>query len=194
MGATLFAVGERGAEAAAGYNLDQCANGPLATPVQCTGSQWSNQNLNEQHSHWHEGDSVPFRILVTGTDLGSHELDIAFDWLEGGNHAYDYLTTFNRTEGDADPCSAVAGCDSDPDDGSSDAPDDTFPIPQGTTNTANGVTQVAGVISAWNATIDDVEYLPSLTGTQAPSSTAFDHVHFHGHRDHRVRLGRPYRY
>ena len=48
-------------------DLDQCANGPAATPVACTGANWQNGNLNAGNSHYIEGQSVPYRAIFTGT-------------------------------------------------------------------------------------------------------------------------------
>ena len=56
-----------------------------------------------QNSHYREGDSVPFRATLTGLDTTatSHTLVIQYDTLQSDKHAYDYLTSYNRTEGTA---------------------------------------------------------------------------------------------
>ncbi|MGH3368860.1 MAG: hypothetical protein ACRDPR_02565, partial [Nocardioidaceae bacterium] len=78
----------------------------------CSGANWVNGNLNPNNSHYREGDSVPFRMRMTGfTTTGPHTLVIEYDnTRSNGAHAYDYLTSYNRTETSADPCSGVAGC------------------------------------------------------------------------------------
>jgi uncharacterized repeat protein (TIGR01451 family) len=110
------------ARAAQGIDLDQCANGTLASPVTCLSSPtgWQNGDLNSQNSHLREGDSVPFRVILTGLEGTSHTLVIQYDTLASGKHAYDYLTRWNRTTG-GDPCSGVTGC--------SGAPSGTATIP-----------------------------------------------------------------
>jgi hypothetical protein len=95
-------------------NLDQCANGAVGgVPVPCTGAAWQNGNLNHNQAHYNEGESIPYRIVFSDMVIGStNTVTIEWDTTEnsGGNHAIDYLTTFNRTETTADPCSGVAGC------------------------------------------------------------------------------------
>src|SRR5439155_23457155 len=60
-------------------NLDQCANGPLSGPVPCTGSAWQNGNLNANEAHYREGESIPFRVVLSGVSAGTHTLDIEYD-------------------------------------------------------------------------------------------------------------------
>jgi len=93
-------------------NLDQCRNGPYDAKVPCTGSAWANGNANATQAHYLEGDSLPYRLkfenLATGTTI--HAVTIEWDTTKGGKHAFDYVTSFDRTETDADPCSDVTGC------------------------------------------------------------------------------------
>src|SRR6266550_8495392 len=96
-------------------NLDQCRNGgstPVVTPVQCVDSAWQNGNLGAENSHYREGDSVPFRAVLTNLDASAgntHTLVIQYDTLQGGKHAYDYLTSFDATETNADPVHDISG-------------------------------------------------------------------------------------
>lgn len=95
-------------------NLDQCANGAVGgAAVPCSGIAWQNGNLNQNQAHYHEGESIPYRIVFSGMLTGStNTVTIEWDTTEnsGGNHAIDYLTTFDRTETTANPCSGVADC------------------------------------------------------------------------------------
>ncbi|MFN2613771.1 MAG: hypothetical protein ABR552_03000, partial [Actinomycetota bacterium] len=92
-------------------NLDQCANGPLASPARCIDTQWVNGNLGASKAHYFEGDSIPYRLVMTGVPTtGSHTVTIQWDALKAGKHAIDYITSFNRTETNADPCHGVSGC------------------------------------------------------------------------------------
>src|SRR5690349_2184134 len=80
-------------------NLDTCANGPTSTPVQCTGESWDNGNLNASKSHYAEGDSVPYRTVFENLVVGhTYTISIEYDTTQGGKHAFDYLTSFDRTE------------------------------------------------------------------------------------------------
>src|SRR5882724_10846789 len=92
-------------------NIDQCRNGQISAPVQCAGSAWVNGNLGGENSHYREGDSVPFRATLTGIDTSvtTHTLTIQYDTLQSGKHAYDYLTSYNRTETTADATTDVSG-------------------------------------------------------------------------------------
>ena len=77
-----------------------------ANPAGCAASDdWVNGNLNENNSHYREGDSVPFRTKLTNLTAGtSYSFTIGYDTIQGGKHAYDYLTSYNRTEPGANPC------------------------------------------------------------------------------------------
>src|SRR3989442_7785824 len=134
-------------------NLDQCANGPLSGPVHCNSdpTQWVNGNLNGNQAHFFEGDSIPYRMRFSGLGTGagvSHTVTIGWDTTKGGKHAFDYLTSFDRTETTADPCSGVAGCGS----------PTTFAIPPDGNFTAacTGCTQVPGVFTLYNGLITSV--------------------------------------
>jgi uncharacterized repeat protein (TIGR01451 family) len=133
-------------------NIDQCRNGTVGAPVQCADSAWTNGDLGTQNSHYREGDSVPFRATLTGLDTGlaSHTLTIQYDTLQSGKHAYDYLTSFNRTETTADPTTGISGL----------SVGNCFTIPIDTTiHFANpGSTQASGCIKIWNGTITNVVY------------------------------------
>ena len=90
------------------YDIDQCANGAIgSTDLVCTGDNWQNGNLNRNNSHYVEGQSVPYRLKLSNIDFGTHVVRIAWDVTHQDKHAFDYLTTYNRTETDANPCSGV---------------------------------------------------------------------------------------
>jgi uncharacterized repeat protein (TIGR01451 family) len=145
-------------------NIDQCRNGTIDAPVQCINSAWQNGNLGETNSHYREGDSVPFRAVLTNLDDSagnSHTLVIQYDTLQSGTHAYDYLTSFNRTETTANPIADISAAS-----GSGTC----FPIPIDLTIAfANpGSTQAPGCISIWNGTITNVTYgIADATGQRS---------------------------
>jgi uncharacterized repeat protein (TIGR01451 family) len=137
-------------------NLDQCRNGTVASPAPCTdhagNTGWENGNAGQSNSHWFEGDSIAYRLKFTDLAIGAHTVTFEWDTTQGGLHAIDYLTTFNRTETTADPCSGISGC------GSSS----TFPIPVDPNVTAGGVTPIAGSFTLYNGTITNASaYTPS---------------------------------
>jgi uncharacterized repeat protein (TIGR01451 family) len=107
----VFMPGASVAAQQGGVNLDQCANGALGSPSSCPPG-WQNGNLNPQNSTYREGDSVPFRAILTGLQSGQHTLVIQYDTTQGGKHAYDYLTSFSRTVPGVDPCDGIASCNS----------------------------------------------------------------------------------
>jgi uncharacterized repeat protein (TIGR01451 family) len=133
--------------APAAASLDQCADGttlPLPATA-CSGStDWVNGDLNEAKSIYREGDSVPFRMLLSGlSGPGSHSLIFQWDTTKSGKHAYDYLTSYDRTVSGADPCAGISGCGSPA----------TFPIPA---DTHDPKVQVAGDLTCFNCTITTV--------------------------------------
>src|SRR5439155_19264961 len=95
-------------------NLNQCKNGAPSSHVACIQSTgaWQNGNLGATNSHYRENDSVPFQVLLTGmggSNAGPHTLDINWAETAGSKHAYDYLTSYNRTETTADACAGFLG-------------------------------------------------------------------------------------
>src|SRR5438874_4953441 len=130
-------------------NIDQCRNGQITAPVQCIDNAWQNGNLGPENSHYREGDSVPFRAVMTNLDTSiTHTLVIQYDTLQQGTHAHDYLTAYNATETNADPVHDISGTTT----------GNCFPIPVDLTNTfANpGSTQEPGCIQIYNGTITGV--------------------------------------
>jgi len=93
-------------------NLDGCANGDFGAPELCTGANWENGNLNAGKSHYFEGDSVPYRTIFENLTAGNtYTITIEYDTTQGGDHAFDYLTSFDRTEPTPgnDPCTRKVG-------------------------------------------------------------------------------------
>src|SRR5215216_167587 len=144
-------------------NLDQCAN--LGTTCDTgTSSQWQNGNLGQSQATYFEGDSVPYRSVFTGLEAGeTYTVVIEYDTTQSGKHAIDYLTSFDRTETTADPCSGVVGVPS--------CIESTFPIPLDPNVSGAGVTQLGGqVFSIYNGTITGTSAY-TLTGTYGGNSS-----------------------
>src|SRR5262245_12505517 len=159
-----------GAFAAGGANLDQCANGAFGSTQDCPGAaasdgNWQNGDLNANNSHFREGDSVPFRIVFSGLS-GSNSVTIHWQVTNTpAQHAYDYLTTWNRTVTSANPCDGVASC-------VLASPTSTKAIPADPTLAAGcGFlgSQIAGVFTMWGGTISSVSAY-GLSGC-APTSS-----------------------
>jgi hypothetical protein len=114
-GLLAFSILPSAVNAAAGpsANLDQCQNGALGPPVVHTSPcDWVNGDLNPAHSHFREGESVPFRMVVSGLTPGStvHSITIGYDITHSSKHAYDYLTSFQRIAETVDPCAGISPC------------------------------------------------------------------------------------
>ena len=146
--ATLVAPAGVALAANPSADLDQCANGPApSSPTNgCNPDEWVDGNLGASKSIYREGDSIPYRMRFDNLSLGSHDVIVQWDTTKAGKHAIDYLTTWNRTVADADPCVGVSGC------GAST----TFPIPDDPQVTGAGVTPVAGVFTIFGGTVTAV--------------------------------------
>lgn len=163
-------------EAATTLNIEQCANGPLSSPIHCdvTGANdgYTRGNLVSSKSHYFEGDSVPIRITSENLPLGSYTVTIGYDFTKGGKYATDYLTDYDRTESVMNnPCVGIQGCNL----GSFT----TFPIPvdSDVTNgfdqmsgTGDDITQIPGVFTCFGCTITGVSSY-TLTGSVAGDSS-----------------------
>lgn len=157
--------------ALATYDLDQCRNSLITSPVQCAdlggNLGWVNGNAGASNAHWAESQFVPFRARLGGLTLGTHTMVISWDSLTSdmAAHTMDYIGTYNYTETDADPCSGVAGCTL--------ASGLTFPVPFDTEtvtnqinpNTGGFIQQIPGVLTIWGGEITSAVY------------TAPDHPH-----------------
>ena len=131
-------------------DLDQCANDPAPSPhtdgCNTSATQWVNGNLGASKSIYFEGDSIPYRMKFDNLPLSSHTVIIEWDTTKSSKHAIDYITTWNRTVADSDPCLGVSGCSA----------STTFPIPADPQVTGAGVTQAAGHFTFFGGTITSV--------------------------------------
>ena len=140
-------------------DLDQCGNDPAPSPstdgCNTAATQWENGNLGASKSVYFEGDSVPYRMKFDNLSLASHKVTIEWDTTKSGTHALDYITTFNRTVANANPCLGVSGCGS----------PTTFPIPADPQVTGAGVTPAAGNFTLYGGTITGVSAYSYPDGT-----------------------------
>jgi hypothetical protein len=146
-GTTVAAAGNPSA------NLDQCANGGVGDAEEpCSSDSWVNGNLNASKAHYLEGDSVPYRLRFDDLDTSTaHTVTIEWDTTKAGKHALDHLTTFDRTESDANPLAGVAGLDPDARTTGAIPADSTM---QGRPDWSGA--QAAGSFVMWGGTIGDV--------------------------------------
>ncbi len=110
---------------------------------------------------------MPFRIkfnkLVVGT---TYSITLNYGSTRAGKHAYDYLTTYNRTETTGNnPCDGITNCNT----------STTFPIPLDP-NVPNGVQQ-PGVFTLFGGTITDASAY-TVTGSFEGNSETFITVTF----------------
>jgi uncharacterized repeat protein (TIGR01451 family) len=168
-------------------NLDQCRNGPAATPNDCVelgGSMgWVNGNAGATQAHYIEGYSVPYRAVMTDLPTAtSITVVLGYDITHSGKHAIDYLTHYERLEPHAGfghpaetvtPTSGVSGVS---------ATTTTFPIPAPSsagspvagqpTTSFNALPATERVMTLFGGTITGVSYVSegSLTASQSETT------------------------
>ena len=165
--------------AASAVSISQCANGKITAPEICNDTDsWVTGNVNQAKAHYNEGDTIAYRAVFTGLTVGqTYTYSMEWDTTKAGLHAIDYLTTYNRTEEDADPCFDVTcvGAPStfpipaDPrvtaGPTSPFAGDDINPGPDGTAGTADDALGSYGNFTLWNGTITSVSDYTLTQGT-----------------------------
>jgi len=61
-------------------SLDQCKNGQLPSTNPCSGADWVSGNVGSQNSHFVEGESIPYRAIITGLSSSTaHTVVIGFE-------------------------------------------------------------------------------------------------------------------
>jgi hypothetical protein len=144
--------------------LSQAANGSFSAPVSPV--TWQSGNLNQNSSHYFEGQSVPYRMVMTGLTPGPHVLVIEWDIVNSSKNALDYVTSYRRIAEQVDPLSGLSGPFSAP---------VAVPIPTPVpSKMVNGVPQPQTSFSAlsaaerqmtiYNATITSVTYINNAQG------------------------------
>ncbi len=155
----------------AAASIDQCANGPVPSPstdgCNTSDKDWVTGNLGASKASYFEGNSVPYRLSFSNASTtGTHNVTIEWDTTKGGKHALDYLTTFNRTVGNANPCLGVSGCNP--------SVFTTFAIPPDPQVTGAGVTPVAGNFTLYGGTITAVSGYSYPNGPGFAGDTSAD--------------------
>jgi hypothetical protein len=164
------------AQAAAGASIEQCRNGAAGSPVNCTGSAWVNGNAGSSNSHFVEGESVPYRAILTGLPVGTPvTLTIEYDIKNSSKHALDYLTHYDRITESVDPINGVAGVSGSPSTFPIPAPSSTgSPVAGQPTASFNALPAGERVMSLWGGTISAVAYNAQGNLASANSVTQVD--------------------
>jgi gliding motility-associated-like protein len=77
-------------------NLEQGRNGGANNPV--TPVPFGNGNSGTSNSHYLEGMSSPYRLVLDNLSPGSHSFEMEYDIRKSGLNAMDYITSFQRLE------------------------------------------------------------------------------------------------
>src|SRR5688572_6057240 len=174
--------------AAASADLWQARNGAANSPVSPV--EWVKGNVGPANSHYVEGQSIPYRIVITGLTNGPHTLILEWDTLQRGKHAIDYLTSYDRllphdqfvSHTTAEAINPVAGI------GATFGSSNTFPIPAPSsvgspvagqpTTSFEGVPPAERVMTIWNGTVTRLTYLTEelLIGDSAVTRLAVEFV------------------
>lgn len=87
-------IGSGASVLAASADLWQARNGSADSPKSPV--QWAKGNAGPANSHYVEGYSIPYRMVLTGLSNGPHTLIIEWDTKHKGKHAIDYITHYDR--------------------------------------------------------------------------------------------------
>ena len=137
--------------------FEQCSNDAApSTALDCPGG-WINGILNANNSHYQEDDSVPQHLVVEfrGGPQFNRTIEIEFQTLKGGIHAYDSLASWDYTQTDltAIPCDEV-----------DQAPTicggafDEALIPVGNATAAHALPDADRQMRVYNATFDSITF------------------------------------
>ena len=103
----ILVAGTATSFASASATLSQAANGSFGSPVSPV--TWQSGNLNQNGSHYFEGQSAPYRLVMTGLTPGPHVVVIEWDLVNSSRNAIDYVTSFRRIAEQVDPLSDLSG-------------------------------------------------------------------------------------
>ena len=86
-----------GSAFASSATIDQLRNGGIGEQPP-SGTNFQNGNAGPENSHFIEGWSIPYRVIVDGLTPGAHYIEIEWDIMgsSGGKHAIDYITSFQN--------------------------------------------------------------------------------------------------
>jgi hypothetical protein len=172
--------------ASSGAELWQARNGSASAPLPTV--SWVKGNAGSANSHYAEGYSIPYRMVLSGLSTGHHNLVIEWDTRQSGKQAIDYLSQYNRlqphiyfaghTNAEAiDPLSDLTG-------DFLSAQTFAIPPPSGAgspvtnqpTASFNSLPPAERVITIWNGTITNIHYIreDDLSADTASSQLSVD--------------------
>lgn len=153
-------------------DLDQIRNGTEDAVIDPP--NWVNGNAGASNAHYQEGQSIAYRIRLTNIATGAHTVDIEWDIKHSGANAIDYITHYDRINEDVQPCLGVTGCN--------EASFTEFPIPTPSSvgtpvgnqpvTSFNALSDAEKVMTIYNGTITDLQYLSQGDLNAAQSSTS----------------------
>lgn len=155
-------------------DLDQCRNGSAASHQDCIDGNWGNGNAGSSNSHYVEGESIPYRIVMENLPTsGPITLVLGYDNNNSSKHAIDYLTQYDRTDVNVDPIHDIAAASGVPSTFAIPAPSSVgSPVTSQPTTSFNALPAGERVMSIWNASISDIHYTSqgNLTATQSETT------------------------
>jgi hypothetical protein len=169
------------AQAGGWAELMQARNGTPSFPNDPV--EWVKGNAGPSNSHYVEGYSISYRVVISEASAGPHTLVLEWDTREDGKHAIDYLTHFNRllphnlfgahTRPETiDPLRGLAGSFGAPTTFAIPAPSiEGSPIAGQPAASFNALPAGERLLTIWNGTITNVAYVSqdSLSDSSAES-------------------------
>ena len=89
------------------YDLDQIRNGSADAPI--TPANWVNGNSGASNAHNAEGWGIPYRLVFTDLNNGSHTVYIQWDIRHSGKNALDFISHYNLIDFPAGSHAATFG-------------------------------------------------------------------------------------
>ncbi|MCG3158533.1 MAG: hypothetical protein DKINENOH_05177 [bacterium] len=165
--------------------LEQARNGTASSPTSPVVFQTG--NLGSSNSHYVEGMSAPYRLVLENISLGAHNVIIEWDIKNGGAHAIDYITHYDRLQPHnfspshaqevVDPLNGLTGPFSGPSTFAIPAPSSAgSPVAGQPTADFNALPAGERNMTIWNGSISSLSYVNqgSLTAAQSASSISID--------------------
>jgi hypothetical protein len=153
--------------------FEQTRNGGIGDPP-INPADWVNGNAGASNSHYVEGESIGYRLVLTGLSTGSHTAEIEWDIRSDSKNAIDYITHYQRINELVNPLRDLPG---------SFGPPNTFPIPpppssklvggipQPTTS-FNALPAAERLFTIYNGSITKLEYINNADGNLATGAAA----------------------
>jgi hypothetical protein len=168
-------------QAAGSADLFQGRNGTPASPVSPV--EFIKGNAGPANSHYIEGYSIPYEVVITGASSGPHTLVLEWDTTQQGKHAMDYITHFDRllphnqfgshTQPETiNPLVGIPGPFNAPETYPIPAPTDTnSPVAGQPTASFNSLAAAERVMTIWNGSITRLVYLHEDSPSQDSGTT-----------------------